>query len=195
MLMAVAVLSSCALGNAGRKLQLSYAPSPQSVPGLHSKTFSIQVTDRRPYVTHGKKVPSYLGIYRGGYGNPFDVVNYGKVALADQMKVDLRSEFQALGLVETAASASKQVSVRIHDWNFDAGIDARFWYDVELSVADFEGKQLATSRAKAEMVIKGNAFAGPHSAMQKEIPVRYGELIRKLVREDSSILSALRVER
>ena len=88
-LMSVAVLSSCVIGSVGNKIQLSYVPSPQEVPGLVSKTFSLEVTDRRPYVTHGKKVPSYLGIYRGGYGNPFDVVNKGKVALADQMKADL----------------------------------------------------------------------------------------------------------
>jgi len=190
---AVTMLSGCVVGNIGNKLELGYVPDSADQTGLASKTFNLTVTDARPYVTHGKKYPYYLGIYRGGYGNPFDVYLKGKVALSDQMKGDFRSEFQALGMVETAEGSSKKLLVRIRDWNFDAGIDARFWYDVELTVADAEGKQLAVSRVKDEKIIKGNVLAGPQPAMKEAMPAYYGDVIRKLVREDASILSALRL--
>ena len=193
-LIAVALLSSCTTSSKYRQIPLRYEPTPKVVAGLAAKTFSIAVTDARPYVTHGNKVPAYVGIARGGWGNPIDMVNGGKLSLAEQMRGDLLKKFRALGLTETSGSASKQVSVRIRDWNFDAGIDARFWYEVELTVADSAGKLLAISQAKDQKVIKANLLTGPVVALQKEVPVYYGEIIQELVRKDPLILSALRIE-
>ena len=192
LLLLVAVgLSDCVTA---AKFKLNYVAEAEELPGLGSTTFSVAVTDQRPYVTHGSKLPTYLGQYRDGWGIPREVVNEKKVPLAEQMVGDLRRELQSLGLVESS-SPSKLMVVRIRDWNFDAGIDSRFWYDVEVSVESASGQALATDRVKDQKIIKGSLLAGPIPAIKKELPVHYAELIRELVRDNPSILAALQVGR
>lgn len=38
-----------------------------------SGSVAIAVLDQRPYVRSGEKDPSFVGIMRGGYGNPFSL--------------------------------------------------------------------------------------------------------------------------
>ncbi len=178
-------------------LELGYSPpAPEYLPGLASRPFNLVVTDLRPYVTHARKFPFYLGIVRGGYGNPIDVFNKQKRSLAEQMKGDLRQELLSLGMVEASGAAVPQLSVRIHDWNFDSAVSSRFWYDVEVSVTTPDGKLLANNRAEDTKILDNtNVFTGGIPAMQKAMPAFYAELIHKLIRDDPAILTALQLGR
>jgi len=173
------------------QIPLAYAPSPQTFPGLANKTFSLDVKDVRLYVTSGNKSPSYLGIARSGLGIPHDVVNAKKVALGAQLKADLRKELEAIGLVESPASGARRVVVRVHDWNADALSKARFTYDIELTVISAAGKQLAVNRAKGEEIFDAKFLDSGESLLQRQIPIYYAQIIRKLVRGDPMIILAL----
>ncbi|HLA70109.1 MAG TPA: hypothetical protein VK624_01280 [Steroidobacteraceae bacterium] len=191
LLFAFSLLSGCA-----HYLQLSYLPEAEYLPGMASRPFNLVVTDLRPYVTHAKKNPFYLGIIRSGYGIPSDVFNKKKLSLANQMKGDMRQELLSLGLVESPGPASPQVLVRIHDWNFDSAVSSRFWYDVEVSVTGPDGKPLATNRVKDTKIIDNtNVFKGGIPAMKKAMPAFYAELIHKLIRDDPPMLTALQLGR
>src|SRR2546428_9600965 len=76
----VLLLSGCAIGN--RYAYQTVVASPQ-VSG--TTAVSIATYDQREYVRSGTKDPQFVGLQRGGYGNPFDVRTEGDRPLADAM--------------------------------------------------------------------------------------------------------------
>jgi uncharacterized lipoprotein YajG len=188
LLATAALLTGCV---AGQHIKLHYEPAPQASSSGAGAPFVLVVKDQREYVTSGNKTPWYIGHYRAGFGNTWDVVNFNQVPLADQMKSDLHRDLLSLGFVEGASGSAKTVTVTITEWNFDAAINGRLWYDVQVSVAAADGHVLATSQVKDEKVIKGSVMMGAKGAMEDEIPTYYAEVIRKLVRENPTTLGAL----
>ena len=180
------VLAGCV---AGQSIELGYEPASQSVKT--TAPAAVTVKDQRPYVTSGDKDPWYLGHYRAGFGNPWDVSNYKKVPLAEQMQSDLRKELLALGFSDGARGSAKQVAVTIREWNFDAAVNARIWYDIQVNVLAADGSELSSATVKNERVVNGNVMTGAKSAMEDQLPVIYGEVIRQLVRDNPGTLSAL----
>ena len=183
------VLTGCV---AGQNIKLQYQPDSVAVTKLVvSDGFALSVSDKRSFVTSGNKNPWYIGHYRAGFGNTWDVTTYKKVPLADQLQADLKKELMSLGLKEGASETARLVAVTIRDWNFDAMNNGRFWYDIQIVVSGRDGDVLAESSVKEEKVIKGSMMTGAKSAMEKQVPLIYGEIIRKLVRENPAILAAL----
>src|SRR2546428_256286 len=80
----VLLLSGCAIGN--RYAYQTVVASPQ-VSG--TTAVSIATYDQREYVRSGTKDPQFVGLQRGGYGNPFDVRTEGDRPLADAMTTAL----------------------------------------------------------------------------------------------------------
>lgn len=186
-----ALLSGCA---SDWGIPLDYTPDPQEFPGLAAKTFNVLVADERSYVVNQDKQPSYLGKYKGVVGDTWDATTDDNVSLAAHMRNDLRRELQALRLIEDTWAPLKHIKVRILDWNFSAGKSARYWYNVEILVADSKGRQLAFSVVKDDKVVTGTLIEGAKWSLEQDVPALYSELIRKLVRENPPILEALRVE-
>jgi hypothetical protein len=179
-------LSACV---AGQSIKLAYAP-PAPTAASNSSAVTVLVVDQRNYVTSGDKKPFYLGHYRGGFGNTFDVTNYQKVPLADQMKSDLGGELSSLGFA--SAAGGKQLKVIITEWNFDTMVNGKVWYAVTVSVADASGTVLAQSTVKDQKTVDGNLLTGAKGAMEDEVPQIYAQMIRATVRENPSILAALK---
>ncbi len=128
----------------------------------------------------------------------FDVIgavhsykNDGGIALAEQVKNDLRRELQSLGLAENTAAPTGQIIMRIYDWNFDAGVHGRFWYDVQLTVADAAAQTVANIVVKDSKQIEGEFADYARRYIKQDIPEFYDEFMRKLVRENPSMLAAL----
>jgi len=141
---------------------------------------SVETKDSRDFIVAGKKPPSYLGRLRGGYGNTWGVKNAGDVALAAQFRNDLVAEFRSQGL-ETVDSGDRRMSVDIRDWNFDAYLNGRIWYDIDIAVADASGKVLAKAKVKDEQVIRGSAMMGPTGAFKREVPLIYSGIIKEIL--------------
>jgi hypothetical protein len=186
-LIAVFALSGCVVG---QNIKLRYEP-PAANAGS-STPVTLSVTDKREYVVSGNKRPEYVGHYRAGFGNTWDVVNFRNVPLADQMNTDVQKELQSLGFSSGNAQSGKTVSIEIHEWNFDAATNGRFWFDVRLVVKSANGAELYATQVKDERIIKGSAWSGAKNAMARGIPVIYGEVIRKLIRENPGTMAALR---
>jgi hypothetical protein len=63
------VLEGCAVGQ-------RYAYSDANLPLARvssGASIGLGVRDARPYVVSGNKAPTFVGVMRGGFGNPFDV--------------------------------------------------------------------------------------------------------------------------
>ena len=184
---AVALLSGCV---AGQSIKLSYTPDP-AVNSPATEPVTLVVRDQREYVTNRDKDPWYLGHYRAGFGNTWDVANYGKAPLEDQFRSDLHRELQTLGFTGDAASQNT-LTISIREWNFDAATNGRLWYEIRVAVTDRSGRVTAESTIKDQRIIRGSAMTGAKSAMEREVPEIYRDVIRALVRNNATVLAALR---
>ena len=118
---------------------LSACVAGQSIDLVHQVEFStevplkthvgLQVTDERPYVKNGEKSPSYIGHYRSGLGNTWDVTTKNQRPLAELVKNDLITDLRTLGfLVSSPEQTANRIKVAIMDWNFDTYVNGKFWY-------------------------------------------------------------------
>lgn len=182
------VLSGCV---AGQTLQLDYTAE---YPGTRKSgtVVGVDVKDKRPFVVDGRKKPSYVGHYRAGFGNTWDVHTDDGEALATIIARDLSADLGTLGFkVANDLTATRIIGVTIVDWNFDSYINAKVWYECLVSVRDQAGNALANTTIKDESRIEGSVMVGPKYAVEREMPKVYRSVIRKMVRENSSILQAL----
>ena len=182
------ILTGCV---AYQTIALDYSPRPHDKI-ISSYIIKSEVTDERPYVTSGQKKDRYIGHYRGGYGNTWDVLLRGRDNLAERFAIDILKELNACGFQTKPLPADRALKVEIADFNFDAYINGRFWYDIRISVLDSENKTLASSIVKDERVIKGSVLIGPVAAFPKELPILYHEIIEKIVRDNPDVLNALK---
>lgn len=189
LLFGLVVLSGCV---AGQSIRMTYDPVLEAA-AAQNVAVSVQVNDDRPYVTSGDKAPSYIGHYRAGFGNTWDVNTKNMEPLATMIQRDLGTDLQGLGFsVVPLESAVRVVKVSIADWNFDTYINGKFWYDCRVTVLDGAGRQLSEQQLKDTVVIEGSFWVGAKYAFEREMPNIYRSIIRKMVRETPGTLEALK---
>lgn len=149
------------------------------------------VQDERTFILNKDKDPSYIGHFRAGFGNTWDVKTKGHVALAEQFQSDLEKELEALGAEKGATGSKKKLVLSILDYNFDAYLNVRFWYKFKVAVFDAGGNLLAQDVLEKEQVIKGSFWWGPAGATKREMPALHAQIVRSLVRDNEKILKAL----
>ncbi len=184
------VLAGCV---AGQSLQTEYEP-PAAVAPMTGLAVSLTVTDDRPYVKSGEKAPYYVGRYRAGFGNPWDVSTANEEALVSIVRRDIAEELVALGhALKDAAVADRGLAVSIRDWNFDGYQNGNFWYDLLVTVRSPTGDVLVNSVVKDKIGITGTLWEGAKGGFERDMPKLYPQVIRKLVRENAEVSAALSV--
>lgn len=183
----VLFLSGCAV-NQG--ILLKYTPDAhEKIVSNH--TVTLDVIDDRAYVKDQSKPAFYIGHFRGGYGNTFNAYTNGKVALAQQFSESILSELKALGIETRDTAGDRKIRVEIFDYNFDAYINGKFWYEIKVTVLDSKNITLSESIFKETHVIKGSVMMGPMGAFKKEVPVIQQQLIKKMIRDNQKLIDAL----
>lgn len=155
-------------------------------------TVLVKVDDNRDFVRSGNKTPAYIGHYRAGFGNPWDVNTHQKKALAEIFREDLERELKSLGFNLGEGPDGKKLRVVIKDWNFDTYLNGKIWYDIEVAVLAKDNQQLAIDAIKETKVIEGSVWVGAKYAFEEEVPKIYADIIGRLIRENSKILTALK---
>lgn len=193
--------SGCAIGV---KHDYSYTDANWNVQT--DKPVAVAVHDDRPYIADGDKTPDFVGLSRGGFGNPFDVVTASGKPVAEDMttaivnglkasniavrRVDIparRSRSQARAAV-LAAGAARALLITLQEWKTDTYVNSRLLYDVRAQVFDGSGKQIARKE------INGTESMGAHmlpSETGKALAPVYREKIDRII-EDPIIREALR---
>jgi len=186
---ACSLLTGCA---AGQKIMLKYTPEASSKVG-NSQKISVSVQDQRPFVKDKTKSPTYLGHFRSNAGIPWAVSNAGNMTLAGQFEEDLISELNALGFSAVTSGAAKTLKVEIIDYNFDAYNNGKFWYKLNVLVLDSSGATLVQTSLKETKIIAGcSGWIDQFAAFKEEMPKLHAQIIRKIVRDNEKVLSALR---
>jgi len=92
--LSLTALTGC---GAGQSLQTTYEQPAPAAAAPRGSAVLVAVTDDRPYVKNGDKLPYHLGKYRAGLGNPWDVTTDNDEPLASIVAHDLATDLAALG--------------------------------------------------------------------------------------------------
>jgi len=156
-------LTGCAVGN--RYAYQGVVASPQ-VSGTSAVT--VATHDQRDYVRSGSKEPQFVGMQRGGFGNPFDVRTADDKPLADAMTTALvntlaKKGFRAQPVIvahSLAAADARQQALRagadravvltLQEWKSDTAMRVRLLYDMTMTVLDKTGAVLAEKRLQGD---------------------------------------------
>ena len=190
LLASATLLGGCVVG---QSLPANY----EAGPAVAAKAVAVTATvhDERPYVKSGDKPPYFIGKYRAGFGNPWDVTTQDKQPLASLLQRDLAKELQALGYaVAVPGGAARTLDVAIRDWNFDAYINGKFWYVLDIRVFGRDGQELVKTTVEEAQHIEGSFWTGAKGAFEEKMPELYAGAVRKLVRENATVSAALVAE-
>ena len=177
---------------AGQTINMDYDDFQQTESKKYQGDIVVRVNDDRPYILNGDKDPSYIGHYRAGFGNTWDVKTESKEPLRIVISSDLQHKLQSLGFrVVSEGEKNKVLIVSILDWNFDAYINGKYWIDCIVEVHGNEENTLTTHQVKNNGVIKGSFWVGAKYAFENELPRIYSETIDKIIYEKPEILESL----
>jgi hypothetical protein len=159
------ILAGCAVGRTA-----SYSETSIAMPGATSSggAVALAVQDRRSYVLSGNKPERFVGLMRGGFGNPFDVntATGGPVAtdVRDTISRSLTSQGYKVSVVALdpkesadavqaklrAAGARRSALLTLTEWKSDSYWNIGIIYDATLTISDEKGKSLAINTVKGE---------------------------------------------
>jgi hypothetical protein len=123
---------------------------------------AVASLDHRPYVVSGQKGENFVGLSRGGFGNPFDITTQSGNALASDISTAIVASLKAKGVdaralalkptvsAEQAVTAlrdvgmQKSVLLRLVEWKGDTMVNVGLSYDLDLRVLDKGGNVLAS---------------------------------------------------
>jgi hypothetical protein len=176
-------LGGCAVGN-----RYDYGSSIAGLPISGTGKIAVAVVDARPYVLDGTKKPDFVGLQRGGFGNPFDVRTGSGRPLADEMRdaIDKALQKQGFAVVGGKDSAPRKLELRVLEWKTDVMMRMKVLYDLELGIFDENGALLAKSATKGEDVSGGGFESQNASNAARTFELRITELMR-----DAAVQKAL----
>lgn len=186
-------VAGCAIGN---KYDLSQGTAPVSNA---SRDISVAVTDKRPYVLSGGKTPTFIGLQRGGFANPFDVNTSSGRALSDDVATLLVNSYKAGGVQATAVptspgmataevvtrsaqtGAERLIVVEMQEWKTDVYAQVTVSWNLTARVFDASGQELAVEQSNGS---EGTGSAGigqdaNAAVAQAAIKRRFGELLAR----------------
>lgn len=192
-------LNGCAVGQ-----KFNYANTGISFGDMGAvRSVSVAVLDHREYVVTGDKSESFVGLSRGGFGNPFDVTTQSGTPMASEMATSIAAALQAEGLkvqTITLRSGDGQESTRqallltgydrillftLNEWKTDTLAHTGLTFDVTLDVLDSGGRHMARSQVFGQEV-SGASILSAEKDAQKWFAAKITELLR-----DPAVVSAL----
>jgi hypothetical protein len=188
-------LTGCVAGH-----KYNYEASSMDIPVKPSeqRTLILSVEDWRPYVLSRDKEPNFIGLQRGGFGEPWDVTTTSGKPMTEDMSaaivrglkdagyniVNIPSNNENVYLVKVAGenSASRIVVLKVIDWKSDVYMGITLNCNLHLSVFDAEGNLLAESKVKFKKKIGGGSWATIDDN-SRELAEEFAKRVRYLFNE------------
>jgi hypothetical protein len=198
----VAVCSGCAFGH-----KYNYHEVVPNLRAEGSGHITVATHDQRPYVMSGSQGPHFVGLTRGGYGNPFNVGTQSGRPLAEDMTQALCHALQKKGfacrpIMVTAKQSPEDVRhqlqvatenlallLTLREWKSDTYIGTVLVYDVTLRVFDASNTVLAEVQRAGRDVL-GSNFWNPTGVAYTAVPKAFKEKMEELLNHPE-VLSAL----
>ncbi|MBT5050584.1 MAG: hypothetical protein HOM58_18930 [Rhodospirillaceae bacterium] len=194
---------ACAVG-----VQHRYDAIDAKIDATTDSSVSVAVVDARPYVVSGEKPAKFVGLSRGGFGNPFDVTTATDKPLAEDMTSAIVSAMNAQNvaakpvLVSPGATSEKALSemlksnanrnvmLILFEWKADTYSSTALNYDVTLRIFDRTGRERGKTRIDGRDNLGASAF-NPPAHSRKVIPKAFKNKIEDLF-SDPVIVRALK---
>ena len=185
--------SGCAVGN---KYNYSNVMADIATPG--NSSVSVATHDQREYVVSGAKAPQFIGLQRGGFGNPFNVSTQSNRPLADDITDNITASlsqkgFKAMPVAVSfsdkpeavlekakAANADRIVLLTLNEWKSDTYANVALQFNVTMSVYDKDGKKLAGKTIEGRDNLGGSSWNPPAHA-RKALPAALKEKLEQLL--------------
>lgn len=186
-------LGACAVGN-----RHEYSKVTPELAVSTANSVAVGVHDERPYVVAGGKPATFVGLSRGGFGNPFDINTESTKPLAEDMGQTLAQAFKRSGVdvktiqIQPAESdtAARQVVVKlgqqrsllltIKEWKSDTYQNTTLAYDLRLVVLDRTGTVLADKSLRGNDNLGGD-FMNPPGHAKTAVPAAYRKTLDALL--------------
>jgi hypothetical protein len=196
-------VSACAIGN-----QHQYAGVVPNVTAQTNLTLAIGVQDRRAYILDGTKTEDFVGVQRGGFGNPFDVTTTTDGPLARDISYSIAASYRNKAVKVTTvdlkpnlappaanqaliqAGADRALLVTLNEWKSDTYMNTALIYDVTVRVLDRSGRTLADSKISGRDDLSGSGINPPAHA-KSAIPTAFRAKFELLL-NDPQVAAALR---
>ncbi|MEM7120249.1 MAG: hypothetical protein AAF563_03160 [Pseudomonadota bacterium] len=193
-------VGGCAIGNTQR-----HDLGDASLDLETEHTVAVSVVDHRPYIVDGDKDPSFVGLMRAAFGNPWDVTTGSERPLAQDMTTSIvdsmkQKDIDAVAVVvphssDNAAArqellitdADRYVLLVLQEWKSDTYINTAFIYNATLEVLGPTGVPLA------EKTLSGRDNLGA-AAVPADARIDVENAVRQKIEEmlnDPEIVAAL----
>jgi hypothetical protein len=155
--------------------------------------------DQRQFILNKESPDTYVGMVRGGYGNPFNATTLSGLPFADDVsqcvcnsliskgykakivsvKFDLTEQEVIEGLL--SETEDRALLVLIQKWESDSFLNLNVGYDLVLKVIAKDGTILATAEAKDDVSVPGNIWVGSVEMSKTEVPNIFKKSIESLL--------------
>ncbi|HPJ96634.1 MAG TPA: hypothetical protein PK022_04950 [Syntrophales bacterium] len=142
----LALVIVCLIGCGSRAI--NYNATLSDLRCASFRSVAVAVLDARPYILKKQKEPNYVGLMRGGYGNPFDMWTESGAPLADDMLSTIVDSLSAKGFDVTPVKTStgdsmNSVLAKLKDSQAERLllVDMKEWY------SDYLPKAFAAERS------------------------------------------------
>lgn len=189
-------LTGCAVGN-----KYDYRRVILTEPWIRGTgTLAVAVHDQRPDVLKGEETPDYVGLQRGGFGNPFDVSTESGNPLADDWAHAVAQGLTFGGFAAAPVATSfldrPEVVLRklqatgaqalllfvLHEWHTDTFSNITLHHEVALDVLSPAGQVLAEARLTGSSELGGDALNPPAYA-KENVPRAFQDKLGLLLRD------------
>ena len=189
-------LAGCVAGQ-----QYSYETGSLDMPvkSPEKKTLVLSVQEWRPYVINGDKEANFVGLQRGGFGEPWDVTTVSGKPLTEVMTTAIASGLEDAGyevinaegskennyLIEAAQknNASRIVVLKVLEWKSDVYMSVMVHSNLILGVHDAEMNLLAESDTQSVEKVGTGSWATAEEN-SKAVTDQFSRLIRNLFSAD-----------
>lgn len=201
--LAVFLLGGCAVGQ-----RISYNDTELELQASGTSMVAVTTVDNRPYVKDGEKDKDYVGKFRGGYGNPWNVGTESGKPLADDMSSVICAALEKKGFacrpvsVEPnelpshiidklqATGAKSLLLLTINEWLSDTYYTTTLNYDLLLTVTNHQGTKLVEKSAAGEEEL-GGSFWNPPGHAKEAVPKAFKRKLELLL-NDPEVIPALK---
>lgn len=199
----VGIAMGCAVG-----VKHDYSRALPPVRVQTSGPVAVGTQDLRPYIVSGDKSANFVGLQRGGYGNPFDTRTKSGHPLAAEFSGAILRTLEAGGssaeLVTLPPRTSREealkillnepgdrcVLVTIREWKADTYTNTKLLYDVSLEVFGESGEPRAASAVRGSDDL-GGSFWDPPGHARDAVPAAFQDKLGELL-GDRAVMEALR---
>jgi hypothetical protein len=198
-----ASLTGCAVGN-----RHAFHDIRLSIAAQGTQKLAVATLDQRPYILNSDKNPSFVGLQRGGFGNPFDINTASGNPLAQDINQTVADALKKRGysVIEVPVSHSDNLAAvkmrlkgedayrilffTLNEWKSDTYQNTALAYDIQLLVMDDQGRFLAEKRISGKDNL-GGSFINPPAHAKAVVPRAFKERIEMLL-NDHKIEEALK---